>query len=82
MRPSGKGLTLWLPPLTKNAKGGLYRRLKLFDKAVETYEMALRIFRESKDSMGMADVYNNLGNVYGEIEAFEEALLYLEMTDF
>ncbi|HEX8516276.1 MAG TPA: tetratricopeptide repeat protein [Bacteroidia bacterium] len=48
--------------------------MKDFKKAVENYEISLRIKKETNDLMGIAYVYNNLGNIYVNQKELDKAM--------
>jgi len=62
--------------MSLNAKAGLYRQMKLYDKAISAYQSAHVLYLDQKDSVGLSQVYNNLGNVYSELDSFAIALDY------
>lgn len=59
-----------------NETGVLYRKVDLYREAVDQHQKALKIFRQARDSMGIAFAYANLGNVFLIIGQLDKALEY------
>ncbi len=57
-----------------NEEGVCYRKLNLPEKALELHFVALKVFEQKNDSMGIAFSLANIGNVYQQIGEFEKAL--------
>lgn len=49
--------------------GVIYKNLDEYDQAIYYYQEAYKIQEEDKDSIGMASVLNNIGNIYFQFRA-------------
>ncbi|MEL6535198.1 MAG: tetratricopeptide repeat protein, partial [Bacteroidota bacterium] len=52
-----------------------------YDKALEGYLEALRIFRDYEDVRGEAKTLSNIGNIYSSLEDMEKALTFFQRAD-
>ncbi len=67
-------------PLAKAYKfaGVAANRLRQFDQANMYYDSALQIFAEIPDSVEIAAIYNNMGNLYNNFGLYVKALEYYD----
>ncbi|MEM9824569.1 MAG: tetratricopeptide repeat protein, partial [Bacteroidota bacterium] len=56
----------------------MYRSQEQYQKAIEIYEMSLKIKREVEDSIGIANTYFNIGLAYGFMKKGDFAIANLE----
>ena len=52
----------------------LYRKLKMYEQAIETYQHAASIFEKNKDNTHLATVWNEWGVVYEAKNEYERAI--------
>lgn len=59
-----------------NEAGVLYRKVDLYEEALDQHQKALRLFESMHDTMGIAFAYANMGNVFLSFSQLEKALEY------
>ena len=59
---------------------GLILLLSKFERSLEKFEGALRIFKEEGDTQGIADTYNHIGIVYANRGNLDKAEEYYKMS--
>lgn len=59
-----------------NEKGVLYRKVDLYEEAIDQHQKALRLFEQLNDTMGIAFAYANMGNVFLKFSRLDKALEY------
>ncbi len=67
--------------MTLSSKGSVYRKMKLYEKALEAYFESLSINEEQRDSSGLANVYNNIANIYATVDSADLAFLYYDKQE-
>ncbi|UII27591.1 tetratricopeptide repeat protein [Fulvivirga maritima] len=59
-------------------KGYLSGKVRNYDSSVKHYIIASELFKESEDYLWQADVVNNIGKVFYQIEGYESAVDYFQ----
>ena len=67
--------------MTLSSKGSVYRKLQLYHKALESYFESLSIHEEQRDSAGLANVYNNIANIYASEDSVDLAFSYYDKQE-
>ncbi|CAH3140042.1 unnamed protein product, partial [Porites lobata] len=57
-----------------------YRSLSDFNKAIEFYQLALRITKDTGDKDGEGTIYNNLGLAYRSLSDFNKAIEFYQLA--
>ncbi len=65
--------------------GQVYKKQGKYPDALETYRASIRIFEQTKDNVGISNMYNNIGNIYydqsDDVNALENYLQSLKFAE-
>lgn len=56
-----------------------YHKAGVYDKALQRTQQALKGFEQSKDQLGIADCYEQMGNIYWKLRARDQVGKYYQM---
>ena len=60
--------------------GLAYNSLSDFKKAIECYQLALKIEKDTENKDGEAAIYNNLGLAYDSLSEFKKAIEFYQLA--